>query len=90
MIPGRIGIELTTQNGIVEWREVYFVKGQQSVHGPWRQTAPELGFSVPVESNDRRGIEKLEVALRTKVRVSLIEAGSFHLAECLNLRPSAL
>ena len=90
MISGKIGIEFITRNGVMEWREVYHIESQQKICGPWQQTAPELGFSAPVESNDRRGIERLQQALRAKVGQTLIEAGQFRLAERLNLRPSAL
>lgn len=92
MIPARVGIEFSTQDGIVYWRKVYFcqITGEK-VFGPWQQTAPELGFSLPVESNDRQALERLYRALRAKVvGETLVEAGPFHIAERLNLRPSAL
>lgn len=81
MIRVRVEIEFTTQDGVVNWREVYFFPTGEKICTPWQQTAPELGFSAPVESNDRRAVKKLQRLLRAKVGERLMEAGLFHLAE---------
>lgn len=66
MIVARVGVEFTTQDGIVLWRVYRDALGEKVV-GPWQQTAPELGFSAPIESNDRRSIERLQLALHSRL-----------------------
>jgi len=91
MILARVGIEFHSQDGIVQWHEVYYFEPTgEKVCGPWQQTAPELGFSAPIESNDTKAIRRLQGALRARVGQRLVEAGPFHIAERLNRRPSAL